>query len=59
MRKRCPKTQPSSSPRDFSTGWDLIVPKGWGVSFWKTFVFSGARPIGGNLKFIGTQINNG
>ena len=32
--------------KECSHGWDVIVPKGWGMDFWKTFVFAGAR-VGG------------
>lgn len=28
------------------TGWDIIVPEGWGPSVWKAIVFAGATAIG-------------
>jgi hypothetical protein len=28
------------------TGWDLIVPAGWGMAFWLALQFAGARAIG-------------
>ncbi|KAF7726095.1 hypothetical protein EC973_009069 [Apophysomyces ossiformis] len=27
-------------------GWTLILPRGWGNAFWKSFVFAGARTCG-------------
>ncbi|SPQ93966.1 unnamed protein product (mitochondrion) [Plasmodiophora brassicae] len=37
------------------SGWDVIVPKSWGMPFWKAMVFAGARAIGlddrGNILF--------
>ena len=27
-------------------GWDLIVPEGWGLAFWKSIVFTGAKAAG-------------
>jgi ribonuclease P/MRP protein subunit POP1 len=32
--------------KEFDEGWTLIAPRGWGVSFWKSFVFAGARTCG-------------
>jgi ribonuclease P/MRP protein subunit POP1 len=29
-------------------GWDLIVPREWGMAFWMTLVYHGAKPIGLN-----------
>ncbi|RIA97121.1 ribonucleases P/MRP protein subunit POP1-domain-containing protein [Glomus cerebriforme] len=31
----------SSSP-EFIGGWNIILPAGWGMSFWKSFIFAGA-----------------
>ncbi|KAK9709281.1 Ribonucleases P/MRP protein subunit pop1 [Basidiobolus ranarum] len=31
-----------SSP-EWSNGWNLIIPSGWGMAFWKSFIFAGAR----------------
>jgi len=34
------------TPRDFGTGWTLILPAGWAIPFWKSLTFSGCRPLG-------------
>lgn len=34
----------------FGSGWDVILPREWGMSFWKAFIYAGARAIG---KFYG------
>ena len=28
---------------DYGSGWDVVVPAGWGMSFWINFVYRGAR----------------
>ncbi|KAJ2958269.1 hypothetical protein NQZ79_g6113 [Umbelopsis isabellina] len=40
-----PTNKALSSP-EFETGWNIILPKGWGVSFWKSLVFAGCRTAG-------------
>ncbi|ORY00772.1 POP1-domain-containing protein [Basidiobolus meristosporus CBS 931.73] len=35
-------TNSLSSP-EWSNGWNLIIPSGWGMAFWKSFIFAGAR----------------
>ncbi|KAG2180764.1 hypothetical protein INT44_003771, partial [Umbelopsis vinacea] len=37
-------TTPSSP--EYQSGWNIILPKGWGVSFWKSLVFAGCRTSG-------------
>ncbi|KAI7904843.1 NUC188 domain-containing protein [Cokeromyces recurvatus] len=37
--------QPLSS-HEFVEGWTLIIPRGFGLAFWKSFVFAGARVAG-------------
>ena len=32
--------------QEFSSGWDLIAPKGWGMAIWKSLVFASARTGG-------------
>jgi hypothetical protein len=32
--------------RGYGAGWDLILPAGWGLPFWVSLIFAGARPIG-------------
>eukprot|EP01133_Synstelium_polycarpum_P002662 gene2662-3073_t len=32
--------------RGYGSGWDIVLPKGWGTSFWIPFVYSGAWAIG-------------
>ncbi|RIB06529.1 hypothetical protein C2G38_2046720 [Gigaspora rosea] len=27
---------------EYNSGWNLIMPSGWGMDFWKSFVFAGA-----------------
>ncbi|CAG8779201.1 4866_t:CDS:2, partial [Cetraspora pellucida] len=31
----------NSSP-EYNSGWNIIMPSGWGMDFWKSFVFAGA-----------------
>jgi len=40
-----PTNKPISSP-EYQSGWNIILPKGWGVSFWKSLVFAGCRTAG-------------
>eukprot|EP01117_Protostelium_nocturnum_P015477 TRINITY_DN6012_c0_g1_i1.p1 TRINITY_DN6012_c0_g1~~TRINITY_DN6012_c0_g1_i1.p1 ORF type:complete len:672 (+),score=252.23 TRINITY_DN6012_c0_g1_i1:25-2040(+) len=35
--------QTSQLSRGFGSGWDLILPKGWGMPFWMSFIYAGAR----------------
>ena len=37
---------PGGGSSEFECGWTIIVPKGWGMAFWKSFIFVGARPGG-------------
>lgn len=32
--------------RGFGSGWDIIVPANWGMAFWMSFIYAGARAIG-------------
>ncbi|CEI98691.1 hypothetical protein RMCBS344292_12794 [Rhizopus microsporus] len=46
----CQKTgvitnQPLTSS-ELTEGWTLILPRGWGMAFWKSLVFAGARVAG-------------
>ncbi|KAL1922941.1 uncharacterized protein VTP21DRAFT_9317 [Calcarisporiella thermophila] len=36
----------TSASAEMQRGWTLIAPAGWGMPFWKSFVFAGAR-VGG------------
>ncbi|CAO3590230.1 unnamed protein product [Absidia cylindrospora] len=36
----------NSNMKEFSEGWSLILPRGWGMAFWKSFIFAGARTSG-------------
>ncbi|KAI8978898.1 ribonucleases P/MRP protein subunit POP1-domain-containing protein [Pilobolus umbonatus] len=31
---------------EFKEGWSIILPRGWGMPFWKSLVFAGARIAG-------------
>lgn len=31
----------TSSP-EFIGGWNIVLPAGWGMAFWKSFIFAGA-----------------
>ncbi|KAL0097937.1 ribonucleases P/MRP protein subunit POP1-domain-containing protein [Phycomyces blakesleeanus] len=31
---------------EVTEGWSIILPRSWGVAFWKSFVFAGARTCG-------------
>ncbi|KAI1314457.1 hypothetical protein EDD11_002159 [Mortierella claussenii] len=37
---------PGGGSSEFECGWTLILPKGWAMPFWKSFIFAGARPGG-------------
>lgn len=36
----------SSAPSGYGSGWDLIVPQGWGRAFWLALVWAGAHAAG-------------
>ncbi|KAG0244945.1 hypothetical protein BGW41_005544 [Actinomortierella wolfii] len=36
----------AGASREYDCGWTLAVPKGWGMAFWKSFIFVGAK-VGG------------
>ncbi|CAO3629979.1 unnamed protein product [Cunninghamella echinulata] len=36
----------NNNSKELKEGWSLILPRGWGVPFWKSFIFAGARVIG-------------
>lgn len=56
--KETPKSKPvevpflllqasNSETRGFASGWDLVIPAGWGMAFWASLMFSnGNRAIG-------------
>lgn len=50
LRRRCMDITSSGATathvREFGSGWDLVVPAGWGNDFWKALVFAGARTGG-------------
>ncbi|KAF9435347.1 hypothetical protein BGZ76_006455 [Entomortierella beljakovae] len=37
---------PGGGGSEYECGWTLILPKGWGMPFWKSLIFAGARPGG-------------
>ncbi|KAH8554274.1 NUC188 domain-containing protein [Umbelopsis sp. PMI_123] len=39
-------TNSTPSSPEYQSGWNIILPKGWGVSFWKSLVFAGCRTSG-------------
>ncbi|KAI7892348.1 NUC188 domain-containing protein [Mucor mucedo] len=39
-------TQKPLSSHELVEGWTLILPRGWGLPFWKSLVFAGARVAG-------------
>ncbi|KAM3579893.1 Ribonucleases P/MRP protein subunit pop1 [Umbelopsis sp. WA50703] len=46
QRGSASQTNKTLSSPEFETGWNIILPKGWGVSFWKSLVFAGCRTAG-------------
>lgn len=36
----------STNSNELLEGWSLVVPHGWGLAFWKSFIFAGARVAG-------------
>ncbi|KAG0210747.1 hypothetical protein BGX28_009022 [Mortierella sp. GBA30] len=48
QREGMPQIQraPGGGSSEFECGWTLILPKGWAMPFWKSFIFAGARPGG-------------
>ncbi len=41
--------QPGEIGTRFGSGWDIIVPAGWGMSFWMNLTFNGGR-VGGQRE---------
>ncbi|GAA5804971.1 hypothetical protein HPULCUR_010481 [Helicostylum pulchrum] len=39
-------TQKPLSTHELIEGWTVILPRGWGLAFWKSMVFAGARVAG-------------
>ncbi|GJJ72973.1 ribonuclease P/MRP protein subunit POP1 [Entomortierella parvispora] len=37
---------PGGGSSEYECGWTLILPRGWGMPFWKSFIFAGAKPGG-------------
>jgi ribonuclease P/MRP protein subunit POP1 len=37
-----PSVRKTSSSPEFIGGWNIIIPAGWGMAFWKSFIFAGA-----------------
>jgi len=35
-----------TSPRDYGSGWDIVIPAGWGMAFWKSLSFCGCKVFG-------------
>ncbi|KAG0051075.1 hypothetical protein BGZ83_004107 [Gryganskiella cystojenkinii] len=31
---------------EYECGWTIVLPKGWGMPFWKSFIFAGVKPGG-------------
>lgn len=50
--------QQNCSPDGFGCGWDLLVPAGWGSSFWVNLVYNGAR-VGGTREASHLQLESG
>ncbi|CAG8517823.1 12712_t:CDS:2 [Acaulospora colombiana] len=36
---------------EYKGGWNVIIPSGWGMDFWKSFVFAGAWTAGNTKSF--------
>ncbi|KAF9970400.1 hypothetical protein BGZ73_006883 [Actinomortierella ambigua] len=36
----------AGASREYDCGWTLVLPKGWGMAFWKSLIFAGAKPGG-------------
>ncbi|KAJ1964714.1 Ribonucleases P/MRP protein subunit pop1 [Dispira parvispora] len=43
---------------EFTQGWTLIVPQGWGADFWKCLIFAGVR-VGGIRDFRNNHFEAG
>ena len=35
---------PTDAPLGFGSGWDIILPAKWGMAFWLSLHYAGARP---------------
>ncbi|KAJ1977992.1 Ribonucleases P/MRP protein subunit pop1 [Dimargaris xerosporica] len=46
FQRRTPGITLDTTFKEFTDGWSLIAPGGWGNDFWKCFVFAGARTGG-------------
>ncbi|XP_013380528.1 ribonucleases P/MRP protein subunit POP1 [Lingula anatina] len=49
--------QSHTSP-GFGSGWDLILPSGWGMAFWIALVYQGAR-VGGLRELNSSAVDQG
>ncbi|KAI8878116.1 POPLD-domain-containing protein, partial [Backusella circina FSU 941] len=39
-------THHTTNTHELTHGWTLVLPRGWGLAFWKSFIFAGARVAG-------------
>ena len=44
----CPLDQHSRPHKQVISGWDVILPSCWGMCFWISLIYRGARPLGLN-----------
>lgn len=50
--------QPGETGTRFGSGWDIILPAGWGMSFWMNLTFNGAR-VGGQREMTHLALESG
>lgn len=41
-----PGSTNSSGDPGYGSGWDVVIPRGWGMAFWLGLIYRGARSIG-------------
>lgn len=40
---------------EYRGGWNIVIPAGWGMDFWKGFIFAGAW-VGGKYIYLFTML---
>lgn len=43
---------PGGLSRGYGSGWDLVLPKNWGMAFWMSCIYAGAKVIGNSLHYF-------
>ena len=38
--------RPGARESGYGSGWDMILPRGWGMPFWLSLAYAGGRAVG-------------